>query len=84
MNDLPLENGTIRFARDRATDEITATWEGGAVVRISPQLIDAGDPRYVERTGNDLTMCQFKLRILGKTTTGDYIAQRVDPPVVDA
>jgi len=59
-------------------ESFTAEWQGGDMIRISSFLMDdhLDPPFHVD--GENLTICQFKLRLVGRTERGDYIAERVN------
>jgi hypothetical protein len=60
----------------------TARWEGPPTILISPELMaEHIDPPF-HLAGDDLTICQYRLRITGRTPAGDYIAERVDQVLV--
>ena len=52
-------------------------WRGPDKVMISKQLMeDHLDPPF-HRDGDDITLCQYHLKILGRDIHGDYVAERV-------
>jgi len=65
-------------------DEFTAEWEGPDTILISQGLMDQhrDPPFHVE--GDQVTICQFKLKLIGRDAHGDYIAQRASESQGDA
>ncbi len=71
------EIGKILFTRHFDTDTVTAEWQGPPTIWISPELMADADPRWWKREGDYLTICQFRLKIIGRTKHGLYIAERL-------
>lgn len=72
--------GSIRVniaSDDNGASQITASWEGGDIVGISEEFLEYADPKFIQREGDLITICQFHLRLIG----GDgrtYLAQRIE------
>ena len=73
------ERGVITFTvtdnNDPLKRKVTAEWEGPDELWITKDLVDQADTRYLQRDGDTLTMCQYKVKILGETDAY-YITKR--------
>lgn len=59
----PVEvTGWIRVVE--ADSRVTGEWVGGDVAAMSYELLEGGDPRYLQREGDIVTLCGHRMRII--------------------
>lgn len=58
-------------------DGVTASWEGGDIVGVTKEFLEGSDPEFVQQEGDIITICQFRLQLIGGNANM-YLAQRID------
>ena len=64
---------------NRSDENLIFMWEGGDIIGITEELLSAADSRFIQRDGDELTIGQFKLKIIDHyPSLAIYLAQRVN------
>lgn len=58
---------------------LTATWLGGDVIGVTPELLAAGDPKHIRRDGDEIQLMQYRMKIIGVDySPPTYVCKRID------
>jgi hypothetical protein len=60
-----------------APDTFTAQLEGSPIILISQEFMDDATPALLQRDEDELTIIQYRFKIISRTPRGDYVAERI-------
>lgn len=70
-----------RHTHIRALDSFetfSAKWEGPARILVSDEFLEQAEPALIQRDGDTFSVCQFRLRLVGRYDSQTHIAERID------